>query len=146
MDVLTPEQRRLNMSQIRGKNTKPELYVRSLLWARGFRYQLHRRDLPGTPDIVFPRKKKVVFVHGCFWHKHDCKYFKWPETNVDFWQEKILTTVRRDEQALSALASLGWQCLIVWECEAKGAGIKQLEMKLLEFLSEGTQNREEPSR
>jgi len=121
------------MSQIKGKNTKPELLVRKWLWSRGYRYRLHRKDLPGKPDIVFPRQKKAVFVHGCFWHKHDCRYFKWPRTNREFWKKKINENVRRDQKNYQDLIADGWNYFIVWECELK-ADITGLWDRLAEFL------------
>ena len=133
MDVHTPEQRRFNMSRIKSKNTKPELLVRKWLWSRGYRYRLHRKDLPGTPDIVFPGKRKVVFVHGCFWHKHDCKYFKWPRTNREFWEKKINENVRRDQKNYQELLASGWDFFIVWECELKNE-ISLVLSKLENFL------------
>jgi len=133
MDVHSPEQRSYNMSQIKGKNTKPELLVRKWLWSRGYRYRLHRKDLPGKPDIVFPRQKKAVFVHGCFWHKHDCRYFKWPRTNREFWKKKINENVRRDQKNYQDLIADGWNYFIVWECELK-ADITGLWDRLAEFL------------
>jgi len=119
MDVHSPEQRSYNMSRIKGKNTKPELLVRKWLWSRGYRYRLHRKDLPGKPDIVFHRQRKVVFVHGCFWHKHDCRYFKWPRTNREFWKKKINENVRRDQKNYQDLIADGWNYFIVWECQVK---------------------------
>lgn len=119
MDVHSPEQRSYNMSMIKCKNTKPELLVRKWLWAQGYRYRLHRKDLPGKPDIVFPKIKKVIFVHGCFWHKHNCKYFRLPKTNTDFWEEKISENVRRDQQHYQALIAGGWDYFIIWGCELK---------------------------
>ena len=133
MDVHSPEQRSYNMSRIKGKNTKPELLVRKWLWSRGYRYRLHRKDLPGKPDIVFPRQKKAVFVHGCFWHKHDCRYFKWPRTNREFWKKKINENVRRDQKNYQDLIADGWNYFIVWECELK-ADITGLWDRLAEFL------------
>ncbi len=133
MDVHSPEQRSYNMSRIKGKNTKPELLVRKWLWSRGYRYRLHRKDLPGKPDIVFPRQKKAVFVHGCFWHKHDCRYFKWPRTNREFWKKKINENVRRDQKNYQDLIADGWNYFIVWECELK-ADFTGLWDRLAEFL------------
>jgi len=133
MDVHSPEQRSYNMSRIKGKNTKPELLVRKWLWSRGYRYRLHRKDLPGKPDIVFPRQKKAVFVHGCFWHKHDCRYFKWPRTNREFWKKKINENVRRDQKNYQDLIADGWNYFIVWECELK-TDITGLWDRLAEFL------------
>jgi DNA mismatch endonuclease (patch repair protein) len=109
------------MSKIKGKDTKPELIVRRALHKAGFRYRLHVSNLPGRPDIVLPKYKTVIFVHGCFWHKHDCKYFKWPKTRVDFWKEKINNNVDRDQFTLQRLNLTGWNVLIVWECELQKA-------------------------
>ncbi len=120
MDVHSPEIRSYNMSRIKGKNSKPELLVRKWLWSQGYRYRLHRKNLPGTPDIVFPRQKKAVFVHGCFWHKHNCRYFRWPRTNSKFWKKKIEGNVRRDQKNYQNLIADGWSYFIVWECELKG--------------------------
>jgi len=133
MDVHSPEQRSYNMSRIKGKNTKPELLVRKWLWLQGYRYRLHRKDLPGNPDIVFPRQRRVVFVHGCFWHKHDCMYFKWPRTNREFWKKKINENVRRDKKNYQALIADGWSYFIVWECEIK-TDLDGERRNLLSFL------------
>ncbi|WP_455975362.1 very short patch repair endonuclease [Methylorubrum populi] len=119
-DVLTPEQRRLNMSRIRGRDTKPELLLRKNLHAAGFRYRLHARELPGRPDIVFPRFRAVVFVHGCFWHGHDCPMFKLPATRQEFWSAKIFGNRKRDERKAAELEAGGWRVLTVWECCLKG--------------------------
>lgn len=119
-DVLTPEQRRLNMSRIRGKDTKPELMLRRGLHARGLRFRLHRKDLPGCPDMAFPRYRATVLVHGCFWHGHDCPLFKLPATRREFWAAKIEGNRARDARDLVALAAAGWRVLVVWECALKG--------------------------
>ena len=107
VDVLTPEQRRLNMSRIRGKDTKPELMLRRGLHALGLRFRLHRKDLPGRPDMVFPRYRAAVLVHGCFWHGHDCPLFKWPVTRREFWAVKIEGNRARDMRDLAGLAGAG---------------------------------------
>lgn len=120
VDVLTPEQRALNMSRIRGGDTKPELILRRGLHARGLRFRLHRRDLPGRPDLVFPRRRSVIFVHGCFWHGHRCHLFTLPATRVAFWQSKIAANAERDVRAIDALRLTGWRVLIVWECALRG--------------------------
>lgn len=117
------------MSGIRGKNTKPEIIVRKALHAAGYRFRLHRKDLPGKPDIVLPKYKTVIFVHGCFWHKHDCRYFKWPKTRPDFWREKIEGNVERDRLAYEKLEEMGWRVKVVWECELE-LGINKLLTKL----------------
>ncbi len=119
-DVLTPEQRRLVMSRIRGKDTKPEMILRRGLHARGLRYRLHGADLPGKPDMVFPRHLAVAFVHGCFWHGHGCSLFRWPKTRVTFWRTKINRNIERDRDALVALKAGGWRTLVVWECALRG--------------------------
>ena len=116
VDVLTPEQRRLNMSRIRGKDTKPELMLRHGLHARGLRYRLHRKDLPGRPDMVFPRYRAAILVHGCFWHGHDCPLFKLPATRREFWAAKIEGNQARDARDIAGLAAAGWRVLVVWEC------------------------------
>jgi DNA mismatch endonuclease (patch repair protein) len=120
MDVHTPEQRSRNMSAIRGKDTKPEMVVRCIVHALGYRYRLHRRDLPGAPDLVFPRLHKIINVHGCFWHMHSCSYGSvTPKSNRDFWQTKRTGNVSRDQSALRRLRADGWDVLTVWECETK---------------------------
>jgi len=119
-DVLTPDQRRLNMSRVRGKDTKPEMTLRRALHALGLRYRLHRRDMAGCPDLVFPRYKTVIFVHGCFWHGHRCHLFKKPETHTDFWLKKISGNVDRDNKAIKVLRDEGWRVLMIWECALRG--------------------------
>lgn len=135
MDVLTPEQRRLNMARVRGRNTRPEMIVRRLLHARGYRYRLHDRRLPGTPDLVFPGRRAVIQVHGCFWHGHSCHLFRAPATRVAFWAEKIERNRRRDREALRALQVLGWRTIIIWECALRGSG-KLEPSKLADILSD----------
>lgn len=119
-DVLTPEQRRLNMSRIRGRDTKPEMYVRRELHARGFRYRLQDSKLPGRPDLVFPRYHAVIFIHGCFWHGHNCPMFKLPATREEFWAKKIASNRARDERTTAALLELGWRVANIWECSIRG--------------------------
>jgi DNA mismatch endonuclease (patch repair protein) len=116
MDVLTPDQRRLNMSRIRGRDTKPEMVLRRGLHALGLRFRLHVRDLPGRPDLVFPGHRVVVFVHGCFWHAHNCPKFRLPSTRREFWTQKLLSNVERDRRAKIELLTRGWRVLVVWEC------------------------------
>jgi DNA mismatch endonuclease (patch repair protein) len=128
-DVLTPEQRRLNMSNVRSKNSKPEMLLRRGLHARGLRYQLHQRELPGCPDLVFRRYKAVIFVHGCFWHGHKCHLFKLPDTRREFWQSKICGNVNRDSNAIDLLCRDGWRVVIVWECALRGT--RRLDLKLV---------------
>ncbi len=134
-DVLTPEQRKYNMSRIRNKDTRPEMIVRSLVHGMGLRYKLHNSALPGKPDLVLTRHRKIIFVHGCFWHMHTCKYGKVkPRTNAEFWENKRLGNVKRDRKNIRELKKSGWQVLIVWECWAKNLPL--LTKKLSAFLSE----------
>lgn len=134
-DVLTPQQRRLNMSRIRGKDTRPELVLRRGLHALGFRFRLHRKDLPGRPDMVFPRYRAVVLVHGCFWHGHDCPLFKLPATRREFWAAKIEGNKARDTRNLAGLTAAGWRVLMVWECALKGPARLPVDAVLTEITS-----------
>ncbi|HUU09426.1 MAG TPA: very short patch repair endonuclease [Phycisphaerae bacterium] len=119
-DVLTDEQRRYCMSRIKGKDTKPEMVVRRLVHALGYRFRLHRRDLPGCPDLVLPRHRKVIFVHGCFWHRHRCRYGRpMPATRRQFWKKKFEGNKQRDARNRRALRRLGWDVLVVWECQTR---------------------------
>lgn len=136
-DTLSPEARSERMSRVRGKDTKPEMAVRRTVHAMGYRYRLHRRDLPGIPDLVFGRLKKVIFVHGCFWHRHPdpkCKLARMPKSRLDFWRPKLEGNRRRDEAVQAELRGSGWRVMVVWEC---GIGHKeQLENSVREFLGE----------
>lgn len=118
-DVVDPATRSRMMSGIRGKNTKPELMIRKALHARGFRYRLHCK-LPGKPDLCLPKHRAVIFVHGCFWHGHDCHLFKWPSTRPEFWREKIARNRAVDAAAVEKLLAEGWRVATVWECALKG--------------------------
>ena len=119
-DVHSPETRSYNMSRIHGKDTKPEELVRKYLFARGFRYRKNDRKLPGKPDIVLPKYKTVVFINGCFWHAHEgCRYFVWPKSNVEFWHNKIIGNVVRDRSNYNKLLSMGWNVLVIWQCELR---------------------------
>ncbi|PWN05450.1 very short patch repair endonuclease [Rhodohalobacter mucosus] len=119
-DVHEPKTRSYNMSQISGKDTKPEMIVRKFLHSNGFRYSLHRKDLPGKPDLVLPKYNSVIFVHGCFWHAHEgCKYFKIPETRTEWWKEKLHKNKERDKKHIQELEEMGWNVIVVWECETK---------------------------
>lgn len=120
VDVLTVDQRRLNMSRIRGRDTKPEMLIRQGLHGRGLRYRLQDRGLPGRPDLVFSKAKVAIFVHGCFWHGHTCPMFKLPSTRADFWAAKIDANRARDARVKTALMDLDWRVLTVWECSLKG--------------------------
>lgn len=133
MDKLSPEQRSENMRRIRGKDTRPEMVVRRLLYGMGYRYRLHQRILPGCPDLVFFGRKKVVFVHGCFWHLHQsCKIAHFPATRQDYWRQKLESNKRRDERTKRTLRRRGWTPLIVWECETRD--LERLSSRLRDFL------------
>ena len=119
-DIVSPEKRSLMMAGIKGKNTKPELAMRSGLHALGFRYRIHVKNLPGKPDLVFPKYKAVLFVHGCFWHGHDCHLFKWPSSRVDFWTAKINRNKETDQISTERLRNAGWRVGTIWECALKG--------------------------
>ena len=127
-DNNTKEQRSYNMSRICSKNNAPEEKVRKFLFSKGFRYRKNDKKLPGCPDIVLPKYKTVIFVNGCFWHKHNCKRFVWPSSNEEYWKKKILRNVERDELNIKGLKEPGWKVLVVWECELKKVAIdKRLE-------------------
>ena len=137
-DVHNTETRSYNMSQIKGKDTKPEEIVRKYLFSKGFRYRKNVSNLPGKPDIVLPKYKICIFVNGCFWHKHEgCKYFVWPKNNAEFWKEKIEKNTARDTQNFAKLESEGWRVLIIWECQLKAKvrakSLKELENILLSW-------------
>lgn len=136
MDNRTPAKRREIMATVRTKNTGPELIVRKLLSSRGFRYRLHRKDLPGCPDIVFPASKRVLLVHGCFWHGHRCAKGRLPKARLSYWKPKIEKNVKRDEKNAMRLIELGWKVMTVWQCELKDmqAVAKKIEL----FLSQRT--------
>jgi DNA mismatch endonuclease (patch repair protein) len=131
-DTLTRADRSRLMGRVRQKNTSPELAVRRAAHRLGYRFRLHKKDLPGRPDLVFPRHRKVVFVHGCFWHRHDCKKATTPTSNVEFWQRKFAANVSRDRNVLAKLHELGWSTMVVWECQVQDQ--TELNGKLLEFL------------
>lgn len=134
-DPHTPEQRRYNMSRIGGKNTKPELIVRRLLHRMGYRFRLHRRDLLGSPDIVLPKHGVVIFVHGCFWHRHGCKEGQvMPATRTDFWMRKFEQNMARDRRANRKLRALGWRVITVWECQTKPMKRESLAKRLEKFI------------
>ena len=123
------EQRSRNMSAIKSKNTKPEIKVRKVLHSMGYRFRLHRKDLPGSPDIVLPKYKTVIFVHGCFWHRHEnCKYASTPKTRQEFWKNKFKANVKRDLEIQEKIKNIGWQSVVIWECELKN--LDQLLIKL----------------
>lgn len=132
VDRLSKEKRSWNMSRIKCKDTKPELAVRSLLHRMGYRFRLHKKDLPGKPDIVLPKYKTVIFVHGCYWHRHKgCKYAYNPKSKVDFWQKKFDGNVERDKKKRIELKQLGWNVIVIWECETKKLQLLQNKIKKL---------------
>lgn len=135
MDRLTAEKRSRLMSRIRGKDTKPEMAVRRLVYGMGLRYRLHRRDLPGSPDLLLPRHRKVILVHGCFWHSHaGCRAGRVPASNTGYWEPKLRRNAERDAASEEALRLAGWAVLVVWECQTRKAA--DLERKLGAFLNE----------
>lgn len=137
-DVHTSRQRSYNMSRIRSRDTKPEMIVRSIVHQMGFRFRLHRKDLAGKPDLVLPRHHKVIFVHGCFWHMHRCRYGRvTPKTNADFWQTKRTGNVARDRRNLRSLRRDGWKVLVVWECWTRDPEARLIP-RLHAFLSENS--------
>jgi len=132
-DVLTPQQRSFNMSRIRNRNTRPEMVVRSIVHRLGYRYRLHKTDLPGKPDVVLVRHRKIIDVHGCFFHMHKCRYGSVvPATNATFWKTKRLSNVERDRRNLRALRREGWRVMIVWECETRN--LSTLSKRIEKFL------------
>jgi DNA mismatch endonuclease (patch repair protein) len=142
MDIWSPEKRSAVMARIRGKDTKPELIVRSLLHRSGVRFSLRRKDLPGKPDIVLPKYKTVVFVHGCFWHRHKgCKVATTPKTRTDFWQAKFDSNVARDQRNQRDLKKAGWQVIVLWECEILRDPFKAVE-KVLKRIDPGYELRD----
>lgn len=134
MDSISRRSRSENMRRIRSANTKPELAVRSLTHRLGFRFRIHRRDLPGSPDLVFPSKQKVIFVHGCFWHQHrGCIDGRLPKSNTEYWLPKLANNKKRDKKNRSRLARLGWKCLVIWDCQTVDG--KKLKQQLKAFLN-----------
>lgn len=136
-DVHSPETRSYNMSRIRGKNTKPEMKLRSLLHGEGYRFRLHDPRLPGKPDIVLPKYRTAIFVNGCFWHRHEgCRYCSTPRTREEFWKKKFSETVLRDKKKIQQLEESGWKALIIWECELKDDPQSVLSRLIKEFNKE----------
>ena len=134
VDRISPERRSANMSQIRSKDTKPELRVRKAAHAQGFRFRLHRKNLPGKPDLVFPALGAVIFVHGCFWHRHQgCVDCSDPRTRREYWIPKFAATMARDRRAIAQLRALGWRVLTIWECET--VNLEKLDRRLTSFLN-----------
>ena len=134
-DVHDAATRSYNMSKISGSDTRPEIIVRKLLFSNGFRYRKNVKTLPGTPDIVLPKYKAVVFVNGCFWHKHDnCRYFVWPKNNAEYWYSKIMNNVIRDRNNYALLEKEGWRVILVWECEIKQKSLQDLTIQLVNAI------------
>ena len=134
MDTLSPAERSAVMSRVRGKDTRPEMTVRRLTHAMGYRYRLHRRDLPGAPDLVFPSRRKVIFVHGCFWHRHPgCPNTRTPKSRLEFWAPKLEDNRRRDQRNRRRLLTLRWRALVVWECQLRHP--KQVARRVRVFLN-----------
>ena len=128
------EQRSRNMSAIKSKNTKPEIKVRKVLHSMGYRFRLHSKDLPGSPDIVLPKYKTVIFVHGCFWHRHEnCKYASTPKTRKDFWNKKFKENINRDSEIQEKIKNLDWRSVVIWECETKN--IENLREKIIDVFN-----------
>lgn len=131
-DIMGPEERSQLMSRIRPENTKPEMLIRKSLHALGYRYSLHRKDLPGKPDIVMPKYGAVIFVHGCFWHAHDCNLFTYPKKNREWWKNKLDGNRKRDRGVIRALQGIGWRVLTVWECSIRGKAKRDFEQLMCE--------------
>ena len=135
MDTHSKAQRSFNMSRIKSRDTTPEMIVRRLLFSMGYRYRVNAKELPGKPDIVFTRKRKAIFVHGCFWHRHSaCRYTTMPKTNTDFWKNKFERTQERDKENCQSLKAMNWDYLIIWECTVKEIKTSSLKKQLYEFL------------
>jgi DNA mismatch endonuclease, patch repair protein len=135
VDTVSKERRSQIMARVRGKDTSPELRVRSLVHRLGYRFRLHRRDLPGRPDLVFPARKKVIFVHGCFWHRHqNCPANRTPKSRVEFWTAKLDGNAARDARKMSELKDMGWDALVIWECEVDRI---DLPKRIRTFLGKG---------
>lgn len=135
MDILTPEQRSRRMSAIRAKGTKPEITIRRFVYSLGYRYRLHAKNLPGKPDLVFKQRKKVIFVHGCFWHHHEnCKKARLPQSRQEYWHKKILANASRDKVNIESLEKMGMKVLVIWECEIEKKDV--IENKIRKFLEE----------
>lgn len=136
MDNKTPEARSLNMKAVAGKNTKPEMFVRSLLHKSGFRFSLHKKGLPGSPDLCMSKYKTVIFINGCFWHQHKgCKKAALPKTNVDFWSEKLGKNLQRDQLQYEELEKMGWRVLVIWGCICQQKNATQILEKVRKFLT-----------
>ena len=132
VDRVSPAARSRNMARIRGKDSQPEMRVRRMVFSLGYRYRLHKRELPGTPDLVFSGRRKVILVHGCFWHQHDCNRGSRPASNTEFWNNKLDQNIERDRKNVASLSAAGWSTLVIWECETKSP--ESLALRITEFL------------
>lgn len=144
-DVHDKSTRRRNMQAVRGKDTQPEIFVRRLLHARGFRFRLHNKKLPGKPDITLPKYKALIFVHGCFWHGHDCRRAQLPATNTEFWRDKIRSNQQRDRRNIDCLTATGWHILVIWGCALQGKerlSEQQITERLEEWILSSTDNQQ----
>ncbi|WP_222166436.1 very short patch repair endonuclease [Edaphocola aurantiacus] len=140
-DVHSKEIRSFNMSRIKGKDTKPEMLVRKFLFSKGLRYKLHDKTLPGKPDIVFPKYKTVLFIHGCFWHGHEgCKYYVVPKTKTEWWLTKINGNIRKDADSIARLQQLGWKVIVVWECELKPGKLDDTLQNLMKTFKQNNES------
>ena len=136
-DTLSPEERSKRMSLVRAKDTKPEMRVRRLVHAMGYRYRLHVRNLPGHPDMVFRSRRKIIFVHGCFWHQHNCAMgARMPKSRVKFWRKKLEGNKRRDAEIMRCLKKDGWSILVIWECQTVPSKLDQLSFRIARFLTD----------
>lgn len=145
MDTRSPEQRRRIMQAVRSKDTKPEILVRRLLHAMGYRFRLHRKDLPGKPDIVLPKYRKAIFVHGCFWHAHGCSKGQPPKSQLDYWLPKLEQNINRDRTKIEQLESLGWMVLVVWQCETKDSDALAARLRAFVEDSQISDRQSEPA-
>lgn len=138
-DTLTRQERSERMSRIRGKDSASEMRLRRLIHGMGFRYRLHVKNLPGTPDLVFPARKAVIFMHGCFWHRHQgCRLARMPKSRIAFWREKLEANRRRDGENVSRLNELGWRVLVIWECQMQEKDLNEVSNVVRRFLADGT--------
>ncbi len=142
MDIVSKKKRSLMMSGISGKNTRPEITVRKILYGHGFRYRINKSEMAGKPDIVLPKYRSLIFVHGCFWHRHNCSLFKWPSSNPEFWKRKILSNVERDKNNIQKLENDGWRICTVWECSIKGKKANEIARagdRIVKWLLSGSE-------
>ncbi len=140
-DIVSTQKRSEMMSGIRGKDTKLELTIRKRLYAKGFRYRVNYKELPGKPDIVLQKHKAAIFIHGCFWHGHDCHLFKWPSSRPEFWKTKISRNIEKDAEVMAELRKSGWRVLVIWECAIRGKGrrpIDEIIKRTSEWILKGT--------